>query len=164
MPQLEASVIVPLSVDDAFALAHTLGEARSWDPGVVRSEYIRGASSPATGAHFFTKTPSGRRMILELRVVHAPLVSAAEMVKGPSWLTSFGEGWRFEAVDGGTKATWKFTYKLASPVFSSTLGAATKPVFERELRERAAAFKARAEEIAATRETTALPGNSATSR
>lgn len=150
MPQLEASVLVPLSVDAAFALAHTVGEARSWDPGVVRSEYIRGASSPVPGAHSFTKTPSGRRMILELRVVHAPLVSAAEMVKGPNWLSSFGEGWRFEAVDGGTKATWKFAYKLASPVFASSLGAATKPVLERELQQRVAAFKARAEELADT--------------
>lgn len=148
MPQLEASVIVPLPVDEAFALAHTVGEARSWDPGVIRSEYIRGASAPVVGAHFFTKTPGGRRMILELRVVHAPLASAAEMVKGPNWLTSFGEGWRFEAVEGGTKATWKFAYKLASPVFASTLGAATKPVFERELQERTAAFQARAREIA----------------
>ncbi|WP_371030511.1 SRPBCC family protein [Pseudoclavibacter sp. JSM 162008] len=149
MPQLEASVIVPLSPDEAFTLAHTVGEARSWDPGVVRSQYIRGASAPHPGAHFFTKTPSGRRMILELRVVHAPLMSAAEMVKGPAWLASFGEGWRFEAVDGGTKATWKYTYKLASPVFASTLGAATKPVFDRELKERADAFASRAEQLAA---------------
>ncbi|WP_424463069.1 SRPBCC family protein [Pseudoclavibacter helvolus] len=149
MPQLEASVIVPLSVDDAFALAHTVGPARSWDPGVVRSEFIRGATAPAAGAHYFTKTPGGRRMILELRVVHAPFVSAAEMVKGPAWLTSFGEGWRFEAVEGGTKASWKFTYKLASPVFASTLGAATKPMFERELQGRAAAYTVRAEELAA---------------
>ncbi|PPG27823.1 hypothetical protein C5E10_14970 [Pseudoclavibacter sp. RFBG4] len=141
MPQLEASVVVPLSVEAAFALAHTVGEARSWDPGVIRSEFIRGATAPVSGAHFFTKTPGGRRMILELRVVHAPLVSSAEMVKGPAWLTSFGEGWRFEAVESGTKATWKFTYKLASPVFASTLGAATKPAFDRELHQRAAAFK-----------------------
>lgn len=151
MPQLEASVIVPLPVEEAFALAHTVGEARSWDPGVVRSEYIRGADAPVVGAHYFTKTPGGRRMILELRVVHAPLVSAAEMVKGPNWLSSFGEGWRFEALESGTKATWKFTYKLASPLFASTIGAATKPVFEHELQQRAEAFKTRAEQIAQVR-------------
>ncbi|MDJ1372041.1 SRPBCC family protein [Gulosibacter molinativorax] len=144
MPQsLEASAIVNLTPDEAFALAHTLGADRiSWDSHVEKRMLLRDARALDRGVQVFERVNDGRRLILEYDVWFPGQVSSNHMVKGPWWLADYGEGWHFKAVDGGTKVTWKITYRHAAPFLSEQLGAAMKLSFRTELDQRLADFVA----------------------
>ncbi|MFN3218570.1 MAG: SRPBCC family protein [Acidimicrobiales bacterium] len=41
-----------------------------------------------------------------------PTQVGMKMVEGPWFFESFGGGWSFAAVDGGTKATWRYTFTV----------------------------------------------------
>ena len=50
MPSVESTVIVPLSVDLAFAVSQTTGETRMrWDPFIRRQHLVGGATVPGKG-------------------------------------------------------------------------------------------------------------------
>lgn len=140
---LEASAIVNLSPDEAFALAHTLGADRvAWDSHVEKRMLLRDARKIDRGVQVFERVNDGRRLIVQYDVWFPGQVSSNRMVKGPWWLADFGEGWHFKAVEGGTKVTWKLTYRHAARVLSEPLGALMKLSFRAELDQRMADYVA----------------------
>lgn len=131
---LEATAVVPLTLDEAFALAHTLGDDRtSWDNSVEKRMLLRDSTRLGLGAHVFERVRNGRRVILEYDVWYPGQVSSARMVKGPFWLGDYGEGWHFSGVDGGTRVTAKVTYRHAAKLLEAPVGAAMKFSFRTEL-------------------------------
>lgn len=110
MPFAEATVYVPIAPERAFELAHSLGvERASWDPGAATSRFVRGAEEDEQGTIRFIKGRDGMRFLLQTTAWHEPAASACKMVKGPSWLESYGESIRVEDTACGTKVTWKHT-------------------------------------------------------
>lgn len=151
MPHAEASAVVPLPQERAFALAHDLGVVRAaWDPEAATSRLIRGAEAEGEGVHRFVKSPSGRRMILRTTTWFPPLASSCEMAKGPAWLRAYGESWRVERIDDErSRVTWKLTAKAASPVAPDAVGAALGPLLRRSVEHRMAGYVEAAERLAA---------------
>ncbi|MGO1544550.1 MAG: SRPBCC family protein [Gulosibacter sp.] len=134
---LEASATVALSPEEAFALAHTLGADRiAWDSHVEKRMLLRDAQELGRGVQVFERVNDGRRVILKYDVWFPGQVSSNRMVKGPWWLADYGEGWHFTEVDGGTKVTWKITYKHAARALGDQIGGVMKLVFRSELDQR----------------------------
>lgn len=144
MPQsLEASAIISLSPDEAFALAHTLGADRvAWDSHVEKRMMLRDARQLDRGVQVFERVRDGRRVILQYDVWFPGQLSSNRMVKGPFWLADYGEGWHFTEVEGGTKVTWKITYRHAARALGSPVGSLMKFTFRAELDQRMADFVA----------------------
>lgn len=114
----EASATVPLSPEEAFALAHTLGPDRtSWDTHVVKQLLLRDATRVESGAQVFVRLDDGLRLIQEYDLWVPGQLSSTRLVKGPWWLDSYGEGWHFSPADGGTRVTWKVSFRHRLPVF-----------------------------------------------
>lgn len=152
MPHLEATAHVPLRPAEAFALAHETGPARAaWDPAVVASRWLRGAAGPAEGATLFTRSPRGRRRLLRVEHVTPDRLSAVRLVRGDRLLADYGEGVRVEPEAGGSRVTWKVTFKVRSPLAARSIGRLVTPVFERELDARLAGYVAAASAQAAGR-------------
>lgn len=116
----EASALVALSPDHAFALAHSLGSLRTvWDTQVVKRMLLRDATELGEGALVFERVRNGRRVILQQDLWIPGQLSSATMVKGPWWLKQYGEGWHFTPVGDETRVTWKVTLSHRSPVFAT---------------------------------------------
>jgi|GEM_PF-2466568 len=142
MPHVEATASVPLDARTAFDIANGLGAMRvAWDPTLDRRFLVRGATELAPGAVVFAREPGGRRFLLEVETWFPGVASSARMIKGPVYLREYGEGWRFHADEGGTtRATFKLSFKAASPVAAETIGAALRPPFEELAEARVEAF------------------------
>ncbi|NYG59457.1 ribosome-associated toxin RatA of RatAB toxin-antitoxin module [Nocardioides daedukensis] len=142
MPQITATVVVPVDPATAFALSQTTGELRlKWDPFIRKQHFLDGATAPGKGVRTLTKARVGPTMISQYAAWRPPNSVGMTMVKGPWFFASFGGGWRFkEAADGSTEATWKYTYSIrpswlrfiAEPIGQWLLG--------REIRARIAAW------------------------
>ncbi len=140
---LEATAIVNLSPKEAFALAHTLGADRiSWDSHVEKRMLLKDARRLDKDVQVFERVMDGRRVILEYDVWFPGQLSSNRMIKGPWWLESYGEGWHFKPVEGGTQVTWKISYQHASRVLAEQLGSVMKLSFKTELDQRMADFVA----------------------
>lgn len=141
MPHIESSVLLRLSPQRAWELVHATGAQRAaWDPFAARSRWTHGASGPADGASLFVRTPRGMRMLLRFEHPHPFVQSSARMVKGPAFLASYGEGWRFEEVPDGTRLVWKIAFRLRSPVLPRQLGDLAAHGFEAALAQRTASL------------------------
>lgn len=111
MPQVVARVVVPVDPETAFAVSQTTGEVRlRWDPFIRRQHFLDGATAPAKGVRTRTWSRVGPRMDSQYVSYRPPTSVGMTMVDGPWFFDSFGGGWRFTAAEGGTEATWKYTF------------------------------------------------------
>lgn len=111
MPVVESSVIVPVDAVTAFAVSQTTGPTRlRWDPFIRSQRFLDGVTSPAKGVRTFTRHRSGITMVSEYVSYAPPSNVGMRMVTGPWFFANLAGGWRFKAVDGGTRATWKYSF------------------------------------------------------
>lgn len=141
MPQVVASVHVPVPPEVAFAVSQTTGEVRlRWDPFIREQHFLDGATAAAKGVRTFTRARVGPRMVSQYSSYRPPTSAGMTMVEGPWFFANFGGGWRFAPEGDGTLATWKYTWTVrpswlrpvAEPIGQWLLG--------REIRARIAAF------------------------
>ncbi|WP_156253818.1 SRPBCC family protein [Pseudactinotalea terrae] len=112
MPVVESSVVVPVDPATAFAVSQTTGPTRlRWDPFIRHQHFLDGATSPAKGVRTMTKHTSGIRMVSEYVSYAPPSNVGMTMVTGPWFFAALAGGWRFKASDGGTLATWKYSFR-----------------------------------------------------
>lgn len=112
VPRIEASCVVPVDVETAFDVSQTHGDIRlQWDP-FIQSQHLIDADHPAKGVR--TKTVSRHRlgMVSEYVSFRRPTQVGMRMVDGPWFFAAFGGGWTFADVDGGTRATWRYTFTI----------------------------------------------------
>lgn len=113
MPVVESSVVVAIDVPSAFAVSQTTGPTRlRWDPFIRDQHFLDGASVPGKGVRTFTRHRSGMTMVSEYVSYAPPSNVGMTMVTGPWFFNHLGGGWRFKpAPDGGTLATWKYSFR-----------------------------------------------------
>lgn len=112
MPVVESSVVVPVDPATAFAVSQTTGPTRlRWDPFIRHQHFLDGATNPSKGVRTLTKHTSGIRMVSEYVSYAPPSNVGMTMVTGPWFFTTLAGGWRFKATEGGTLATWKYSFR-----------------------------------------------------
>ena len=145
--QTEASVIVPVDIDTAFALAHTLGNDRTaWDTQVERRMLIRDHRRVQRGAQVFERVDNRRRVIVEYDSWFPPQQSSTRLLKGPFWLAEYGEGWHFSPAEAGTRVTLKLTWRHSAPLFAEAAARTLKQAFTAEVQQRLADLLAACED------------------
>jgi hypothetical protein len=113
MPRVEASVVVPVPQDVAFAVSQTQGEIRyRWDTFVRSQELLDGAERPGAGVRTLTRSRHGLRMVSEYVSFKPPTQVGMRMVEGPWFFESFGGGWSFREDGTGTLAVWRYTFSI----------------------------------------------------
>jgi hypothetical protein len=130
MPVVESRVVVPVSVQTAFAVSQTTGATRlRWDPFIRRQYFVGGALAPAKGVRTFTVQRFGLRMESEYVSYNPPSNVGMKMTTGSWFFERFAAGWRFSAVEGaveravggtdagadagsdaGTLAVWRYNF------------------------------------------------------
>ena len=111
MPVVEATVVVPVVPEVAFAVSQTTGEVRyRWDPFVRRQYLLDGATRPGKGVRTFTRSRHGLTMVSEYVSYAPPTTVGMKMVRGPWFLEMMAGGWRFAPAEepGHTRATWRY--------------------------------------------------------
>ena len=144
-------IFVPVSPAVAFAVSQTHGGIRRrWDPFIREQHFLDDARAPGVGVRTFTKTafagPLSPAMTTRYVAWRPPTSVGMTMERGPWFFERFGAGWRFVPDDGGTRATWKYSYtirpawlrRVAEPIGQLLLG--------REIRRRIRAFAAACED------------------
>ncbi len=113
MARVEATIVVEVPVEVAFAVSQTQGQIRyRWDR-FVRSQELIDASHPATGVRTLTRSRHGLRMVSEYTSFRPPTQVGMKMVEGPWFFRNFAGGWSFRAgPDGRTEATWRYTFSI----------------------------------------------------
>ena len=113
MPRVESCVIVPVSIEVAFAVSQTTGDIRyRWDPFVSTQRLLHGATLPAKGVRTETVSRHRLRMVSEYTSFRPPTQVGMKMIEGPWFFANFAGGWSFREVDGGTEATWRYTFSI----------------------------------------------------
>lgn len=113
MPRVESTVVVPVPIEVAFAVAQTQGEIRyRWDPFVKRQRLLGGATVPSKGVRTETRSRHGFRMVSEYVSHRPPRQLGMRMVEGPWFFESFGGGWSFSESPEGTIAVWRYTFAI----------------------------------------------------
>lgn len=117
MPRIEATAVVPVPPDVAFAVSQTHGEVRyRWDPFVHRQSLID-AARPGRGVRTETISRHRIRMVSEYTSFRPPEQVGMKMVEGPWFFQSFGGGWIFKPEGGSsTVATWRYTFTIRPAV------------------------------------------------
>lgn len=111
MPVVEASVTVPVDPTTAFAVSQTTGEVRlRWDRFIRRQHFLDGATAPEKGVRTLTVQRGGLRMVSEYVSYRPPTSVGFTMVEGPWFFERMGGGWRFDPVDDGTRAVWRYNF------------------------------------------------------
>lgn len=119
---MTSSVVVPISIELAFAVSQTTGEVRyRWDPFVAKQRFLNGASGAGKGVQSETISRHRLRMVSEYTSHRPPTQSGMKMVEGPWFFSNFGGGWSFREVDGGTEATWRYTFSMR-PAWLAPIG------------------------------------------
>jgi hypothetical protein len=111
VPRVEASVVVDVPVDVAFAVSQTQGEVRyRWDP-FVKSQQLLGADRPGKGVRTLTRSRHGLKMVSEYLSYRPPTQVGMRMVEGPRFFRTFSGGWSFATLDvHKTEATWRYSF------------------------------------------------------
>ncbi|NHN55907.1 SRPBCC family protein [Calidifontibacter sp. DB0510] len=113
MPQVEREVTVAVEPEVAFAVSQTTGEVRlRWDPFIRQQYLMDGAARPGKGVRTFTRSRHGLSMVSEYVSYNPPRNVGMTMRRGPWFFATFGGGWRFTPVEGGTRAVWKYTFAI----------------------------------------------------
>ena len=141
VPQVVASVRVPVPPEVAFAVSQTTGEVRlRWDPFIREQRFLDGATAPAKGVRTFTRARVGPRMVSQYSAYRPPTSVGMTMLEGPWFFDSFGGGWRFAPEGEGTLATWKYTWTIRPRWLRPIAEPLGRWLLEREIRARIAAF------------------------
>ena len=112
VPRVEATRTVPVDVDTAFAVSQTHGATRlMWDPFIHRQRLVD-ADRPAKGVRTETTSKHRLKMVSEYVSFRAPTQVGMKMVEGPWFFANFAGGWTFSETDGGTEATWRYTFTV----------------------------------------------------
>jgi hypothetical protein len=114
VPVVEATVVVPVPPDVAFAVSQTIGHIRyRWDPFVREQRLLDGAIRPRKGVRTFTRSRHGFTMISEYVSYAPPTNVGMKMVRGPWFFAMMAGGWRFTPADepGHTLATWRYSFR-----------------------------------------------------
>ena len=119
MPRIESSLVVPVSLEMAFAVSQTQGEVRyRWDPFVATQRLLHGAEQPAKGVQTETRSKHRLTMVSEYTSFRPPTQVGMKMVTGPPFFASFGGGWSFREAEHhtddapATEATWRYTFSV----------------------------------------------------
>lgn len=141
MPVVTSSVEVAVDPTTAFAVSQTTGPTRlRWDPFIRRQHFLDGASAPAKGVRTFTRHTSGMSMVSEYVSYAPPSNVGMRMVTGPWFFTSLAGGWRFKPADGGTLATWKYSFSCRPAWLAPLAERVGTWVLQREIDRRIAGF------------------------
>nr|BFE76848.1 hypothetical protein GCM10020092_101490 [Actinoplanes digitatis] len=120
MPVVEATIVVPVPPDVAFAVSQTTAPVRyRWDPFVREQHFVDGATRPGKGVRTFTRSRHGISMVSEYVSFQPPTNVGMKMVRGPWFFEMFGGGWRFAAAPGRpghTVATWRYNFRCLARV------------------------------------------------
>ncbi len=142
MPRIEATTVIAVPAEHAFALSQSQGEIRyAWDPFVRSQRLLDGADRPAKGVRTETRSRHHLRMVSEYTSFRPPSQVGMRMVRGPWFFSAFGGGWSFKAVDDGhTEATWRYTFTIR-PSWLAPVGDRIGTAYlQRDIERRLAAF------------------------
>lgn len=142
MPVVESSVVVPVDPATAFAVSQTTGTTRlRWDPFIREQHFLDGATAPGKGVRTFTRHRSGITMVSEYVSYAPPSNVGMRMVTGPWFFASLAGGWRFKAApDGGTLATWKYSFRCRPAWLAPVAERVGAWVLRRDIERRIAGF------------------------
>lgn len=134
-------MVVAVSPAIAFAISQTTGELRlRWDPFIRRQFLMDGATAPGKGVRTSTRSRHGLHMISEYVSYAPPRNVGMTMRKGPWFFATFGGGWRFEQVNGGTRAVWKYSFTCRPRVLRPVAERVGRWVLGRDIQRRIEAF------------------------
>ncbi|HET6952903.1 MAG TPA: SRPBCC family protein [Acidimicrobiales bacterium] len=144
MPRVESTVTVPLDPARAFALSQTYGELRyRWDPFVREQRLLGGATGAAKGVRTWTRSRHRLTMVSEYVTFRPPGHVGMRMVTGPWFFRTFSGGWNFApAADGGTEATWRYTFTIRPGWLAPVADRIGAWLLGRDIRRRLDAFAA----------------------
>ena len=132
---------MPIPPDLAFAVSQTTGDVRrNWDVFIRAQRFLDGATAPGKGVRTFTRQRFGLSMITHYVSYAPPRNVGMTMEKGPWFLRTLGAGWRFEAVEGGTLAVWKYSFQCRPAWLAPLAERVGTVVLGREIRIRIAGF------------------------
>ncbi|MGN7859750.1 SRPBCC family protein [Microbacterium sp. 22303] len=141
MPVVQAAVVVPIPPVLAYAVSQTTGEVRRrWDGFIRAQHFLDGATTPAKGVRTFTRQRFGLSMITHYVSYAPPTNVGMVMEKGPWFFRTLGAGWRFEPVDGGTRAVWKYNFTCRPTWLAPVAERIGTVVLGYEVRRRIAGF------------------------
>jgi len=113
---VESSVVVPVSVEMAFAVSQTTGEIRyRWDPFVAEQRFLDDSTLPGKGVRTETKSRHRLKMISQYTSFRPPKQVGMKMVEGPWFFDNFASGWSFRAAGDDsdrTEVTWRYTFSI----------------------------------------------------
>lgn len=141
MPRVEATAVVPLEPDLAFALSQTYGELRyRWDPFVREQRLLDGAVAAGKGVRTWTRSRHSLQMISQYVAFRPPEHVGMRMLTGPWFFSTFSGGWNFAAVEGGTRATWRYNFTIRPGWLAPIADRIGVWLLGRDIRRRVAAF------------------------
>lgn len=142
MPRVESSVYVPIDIDLAFAVSQTTGEIRyRWDPFVAEQRFLDGATVAAKGVRTETRSRHRLRMVSQYTSFRPPTQVGMKMVEGPWFFDNFAGGWSFkEHPDGGTDATWRYTFSIKPAVLAPIADRIGNALLSRDIDRRIAGY------------------------
>ena len=106
MDHVEVSRIIPATPERLYELVSDLPRMGEWSPENTGGRWVKGATGPAVGAKFKGKNSKGFRKwstIATVVVADPGREFAFDVVKSGMQVARWG--YRFEAVEGGTKVT-----------------------------------------------------------
>ena len=84
MPRVEATIEVPVSAADAFAMSQSQGDVRfAWDNFLVEQHLMHGAERPDKGVQTFSRSKHRLTMVSEYTSFRPPNQVGMKMVEGP---------------------------------------------------------------------------------
>lgn len=142
MPRIEATIEVPVSAADAFAVSQSQGEVRfSWDNFLVEQYLMHGADKPDKGVQTFSRSKHRLTMVSEYTSFRPPNQVGMKMVEGPPFFSSFGGGWAFRELDPNrTLATWRYTFTVKPAALSMIADPIGKWLLGQDIEKRLAGF------------------------
>jgi hypothetical protein len=141
VPRVEATAVVPLDPNRTFALSQTYGDLRyRWDPFVLEQRLLDGAVAAGKGVRTWTRSRHRLQMISQYVAFRPPEHVGMRMLSGPWFFATFSGGWNFTAVEGGTRATWRYNFTIRPPWLAPIADRMGVWVLGRDIRRRVAAF------------------------
>jgi hypothetical protein len=142
VPRIEATAVVPVPPEVAFAVSQAQGGLRyRWDPFVREQRLLDGAERPGRGVRSFTRSRHGLTMVSEYLGFNPPRQVGMRMVSGPWFFRSFSGGWGFAARDdGGTDATWRYSFTIRPAWLAPLAERVGRRVLQRDIERRLAGF------------------------
>jgi Polyketide cyclase / dehydrase and lipid transport len=146
MPRVDATVVVPIPIDRAFALSQTYGELRyRWDPFVREQQLLDGARAAAKGVRTWTRSRHRLTMVSEHVSFVPPTHVGMRMIEGPWFFRTFSGGWNFVPVEGApgrTEATWRYNFTIRPGWLAPVADRVGTWLLGRDIRRRLDAFAA----------------------